>query len=148
MTGVTVTRVPPHGDLDDALAVRRDVFVDEQGVPENVEYDGKDDEATHFVAYADDRAVGTARVRVVEPGVAKVERVAVRAADRECGVGTAVMERVESWAVDCDLDRLTLHAQTRVAEFYAALGYERSSGVFEEAGIDHVAMAKSLDQAS
>jgi len=129
-------------DREAALTVRREVFIEEQGVSEDVEMDGKEDEAVHFLAIADDDPVGTARLREVEPGVGKVERVAVVADHRGEGVGRDLMERLEAEADDRGIDRLVMHAQTRVEAFYDRLGYERTSDVFEEAGIDHVEMEK------
>jgi predicted GNAT family N-acyltransferase len=129
-------------DREAALTVRREVFIEEQGVSEDVEMDGKEDEAVHFLAIADDDPVGTARLREVEPGVGKVERVAVVADHRGEGVGRDLMERLEAEADDRGIDRLVMHAQTRVEAFYERLGYERTSDVFEEAGIDHVEMEK------
>ena len=143
---VTVRRVDPGEGLSDAFAVRRAVFIEEQGVSEDEEMDGRDDEASHVVAYDGDRPVGTARLRTVEAGVGKVERVAVRAADRGEGVGRALMVAVESLAADRGVETLKLHAQTRVEGFYEKLGYETKSEVFQEAGIDHVAMVKELDR--
>jgi predicted GNAT family N-acyltransferase len=143
---VTVRRVDPDEGLSDAFAVRRAVFIEEQGVSEDEEMDGRDDEASHVVAYDGDRPVGTARLRTVEAGVGKVERVAVRAADRGEGIGRALMAEVESLAADRGVEALKLHAQTRVEGFYEKLDYETTSGVFQEAGIDHVAMVKELDR--
>jgi len=140
---VRVTEVG-EDSIEDAFDVRRDVFVEEQGVSEDEEMDGRDDEAAQFVAYDDDHAVGTARVRTPEDDVGKVERVAVRETYRRRGVGKALMERVEAWADDHGFETLKLHAQTHVEKFYADLGYETTSDVFEEAGIDHVAMRKDL----
>ncbi|QPV63066.1 GNAT family N-acetyltransferase [Halosimplex litoreum] len=131
-------------DREAALTVRRAVFIEEQGVSEDVEMDGKEDEAVHFVAVDGGDPIGTARLREVESGVGKVERVAVVADRRDEGVGRDLMERLEAEAADRGLDRLVMHAQTRVEEFYARLGYERTSDVFEEAGIDHVEMERSL----
>jgi len=133
-----------EADREAALAVRREVFVEEQGVAEDIEMDGREDEAVHFVAEDDGDPVGAARLREVEAGVGKVERVAVVADRREEGVGRDVMELLETTAADRGLDRLVMHAQTRVESFYERLGYERTSDVFEEAGIDHVEMAKEL----
>jgi len=82
---------------------------------------------------------------VVDDGVGKVERVAVRADYRETGLGRAIMERIESLARRRGLDRLELHSQTRVEGFYESLGYETTSGVFEEAGIPHVEMRRRLE---
>jgi predicted GNAT family N-acyltransferase len=143
---IRVTQVSEEG-IEDAFDVRRDVFIEEQGVDEDEEMDGRDDEATQFVAYggeSDDYPVGTARVRTPADDVGKVERVAVRETYRRRGVGKALMERVEAWASDHGFETLKLHAQTHVEAFYADLGYETTSDVFEEAGIDHVAMRKEL----
>jgi len=144
MRDAEIIVLPDDADLEPAFDVRRDVFVDEQGVDEAIEIDGKDPEATHVLARLDGEAVGTARLRAVDDGVGKVERVAVRADSRETGLGRAIMERVESLARERGLDRLELHSQTRVEGFYESLGYETTSGVFDEAGIPHVEMDKEL----
>lgn len=147
--------------FDDAVAVRFDVFVDGQGVSEDVELDGEDDAATHFLAYDGADAVGTARLRELDAGlddvlvapdavsadraVGKVERVAVRERYRGQGWGRRLMEAVEREATRRDLGTLVLHGQTRVEEFYERLGYETVSGEFVEADIPHVEMVKRLD---
>ena len=128
-----------------AHAVRRAVFIDEQGVPEAVEMDDSDDEAAHVVAYdpTHGHAVGTARLRTVD-GVAKIERVAVHANHRGRGLGTRLMESVENVARGQGHGEAHLHAQTSVESFYQSLGYETVSDEFEQAGILHVEMVKRL----
>jgi predicted GNAT family N-acyltransferase len=86
---VGVRRAETDAEQADAIAVRKTVFVEEQGVPEDLELDGKDDEAVHFVAYAagksdekpsddaDRRPVGVGRLREVGDRTGKVERIAV-----------------------------------------------------------------------
>jgi predicted GNAT family N-acyltransferase len=143
--GVTVTRVDSPAGLADAFAVRRAVFVEEQGVSETEEMDGRDEAARHVVAYDGDRPVGTARLRIPDPDVGKAERVAVRQSHRDRGVGTALMDELETWATERGVETMTLHAQTRVEGFYERLGYETTSGVFQEAGIDHVEMHKQME---
>jgi predicted GNAT family N-acyltransferase len=142
---VRVRRAETDADVADALAVRRAVFVEEQGVPEEIEVDGEDDAATHFVAYDGDRPIGAARLREVESGVGKVERVAVRRPRRGEGIGRALMAELERTAASAGIETLTLHAQTHVESFYDDLGYETTSDVFEEAGIEHVEMEKDID---
>lgn len=139
--------VRSESERDDALAVRHDVFVDEQGVPEALELDeyDRDRATTHFVAYDDGRAVGAARLRPVGDSVGKVERVAVRAEARGRGWGARLMDAVESRAREADLGTLTLHAQRPVEEFYRERGYRTVSDEFEEAGIPHVEMELELD---
>jgi len=147
---VTVRRAETEADREAALAVRREVFIEEQGVPEDIEVDGKDDEAVHFVAIDDGNPIGAARLRatdastVPEGTIGKVERVAVVADRRGEGLGRAVMAELESTAAALGLEELELHAQLHVEEFYDRLGYETTSDVFEEAGIDHVEMHKPL----
>lgn len=144
MTAYDVCRIPGEGDLADAYDVRRDVFVEEQDVSAEEEWDGRDEDATHYVAYDDGRAVGTARLRVPEDGVARIERVAVRKPDRGEGVGRLLMDALETEAREQGCAEARLHAQTAVEEFYGKLGYETTSGVFDEAGIPHVEMRKRL----
>jgi len=144
MTEIEVRRVAGDASLADAHAVRRAVFVEDQGVPEDVEMDGLDPEAWHLVAYAGTEPVGTARLREPDPGVAKVERVAVREAYRSQGLGRRLVHDLEDLARREGMDEATLHAQTTVEEFYESLGYETVSDVFDEADIPHVEMRKAL----
>lgn len=144
MSDAELRVLPGEADLEPAFEVRRDVFVDEQGVDEAIEIDGRDPDATHVLAEVDGEPIGTARLREVEPGTGKVERVAVRASHRGTGVGRRLMERIERVAADRGLDRLELHSQTRVEGFYERLGYVTVSEQFEEAGIPHVEMEKGL----
>ncbi|WP_232688786.1 GNAT family N-acetyltransferase [Halobacterium zhouii] len=139
-----VVRADTPERYDDALDVRMAVFVEEQGVPESVEVDDHEDEATHFVAYDADTPVATARLREYEPGVGKVERVAVLESRRGEGWGDRVMDALESAASE-SYDELYLHAQQAAAGFYERRDYEREGDSFEEAGIPHVAMRKSLN---
>jgi len=139
-----VQRIPGDGTLSDAYAVRRAVFIEEQDVPESLEMDGKDEDATHFVLLDGTSPVGTARLRMPDGALAKPERVAVRSAYRGRGLGRRLMELVESEARAHGCPRATLHAQTRVVDFYERLGYEVTSEQFEEAGIPHVEMEKKL----
>jgi predicted GNAT family N-acyltransferase len=128
----------------DALAVRYDVFVAEQGVPADLEVDDHEAEATHFVAYDDGRPVGAARLRRLDDGRGKVERVAVREEVRGEGWGRRLMARVEATAAERGIEVLVLHSQRPVEGFYERLGYRTTSDEFEEAGIPHVAMEKRL----
>ncbi|MDT3435217.1 GNAT family N-acetyltransferase [Haloarcula sp. 1CSR25-25] len=130
---------------DAATAVRTAVFVEEQGVSEDEELDGKDPDAVQFLARDGEYPVGTARLRFPESAVGKVERVAVREPYRGTGVGSALMRAVEAAAREDGATELTLHAQTQVEAFYRHLGYETVSDEFEEAGIPHVEMRKRLD---
>lgn len=131
----------------DALSVRRIVFIEEQQVPEEIEIDEHDDDATetiHFVAYSDGKPVGAARLRPYAPGVGKVERVAVHASERGTGLGRQIMLAMEETAREKGFAKLKLNAQTHAQRFYEKLGYVPVGDLFHEAGIEHIAMEKSL----
>jgi len=132
--------------VEQAHAVRRRVFIEEQGVAEAVEMDGKDQAATHVVLADDADPVATARVRVPTEATAKIERVAVLPAYRGDGLGRRVMDAAESAALDDGATEAVLHAQVRVRAFYERLGYTANGDTFEEAGIPHVEMRKSLSE--
>jgi predicted GNAT family N-acyltransferase len=135
-------------DLAACRALRRIVFIDEQGVPEALEWDGLDAEARHFLARARRPAsapvaLGTARMRIVD-GYAKAERVAVRQDARTRGVGRFLMLAVEAHARRRELPAIVLHAQVTAIPFYERLGYRAHGGIFLSAGIDHREMTKDL----
>ena len=126
-----------------AYAVRHQVFVEEQQVPPELERDEFDDLAIHLVALRGEDVVGTLRI-VVSGGHAKIGRMAVLAAERKSGVGTQLMERAAEVARGMNVREISLHAQLTAKEFYARLGYREEGDVFEEAGIAHVSMRKTI----
>jgi predicted GNAT family N-acyltransferase len=142
---IEVLEVRSRERLEQALAIRRAVFVQEQGVSEALEIDGRDDEAQHLLALHDDDPVGTLRLRWVEEGrVAKIERVAVLARARGAKVGQTLVETALTLARAAGADAATLHAQTTVQAFYIRLGFVAFGPEFIEDGIPHVAMRLSL----
>ncbi|ERH06455.1 MAG: putative acyltransferase [Halonotius sp. J07HN4] len=132
------------GTLAAAFAIRRAVFVIEQGVDPTVEWDDAESDATHLLLVANERPIGAARGRVVDANTIKAERVAVRRSARNEGWGRRLMAAVEAVGVEAGADRCLLHAQRRVEGFYHALGYRTVSEPFEEAGIPHVKMERVL----
>lgn len=127
--------------------IRSRVFIEEQGVPEALEYDGLDAACIHVVACLGGQVVGTARLRIVD-GVAKAERVAVDRVHRRAGVGRALMRGLEREALALGRDRMVLNAQEEAIPFYEALGYRAEGERFEEAGIPHRRMTLPLNPPS
>ncbi|HEX6995461.1 MAG TPA: GNAT family N-acetyltransferase [Gammaproteobacteria bacterium] len=146
MTAVSVREADYVADYAAIRAIRFAVFVDEQGVPASVEMDERDPECIHVLAFVGDEAVGTGRLDVAKRG--KVGRVAVLAAARGTGVGRALMTHLHEIARRHGLADVWCHAQVAAAPFYERLGYRRVGAVFEEAGIDHVRMVRSLSDAA
>ncbi|MDE2901369.1 MAG: GNAT family N-acetyltransferase [Chloroflexota bacterium] len=144
MPEVTVRRATSTRDLDALHALRWQVFVEEQGVPPEMESDELDETACQALAWSDGDAVGTGRVAMLAGGEARVGRMAVRADLRRQGVGGRVLRFLEQSAVADGAVEVTLHAQRYVAAFYLAHGYTEEGEPFEEAGIEHVMMRKRL----
>ena len=138
-----VRRARPD-ELERCLAIRREVFVEEQGVPIDEEMDAHDAVCVHFLALDAGDAVGTARLRETEAGRVKAERVAVRRPFRGAGVGCALMCALEDEVRTRGRRELVLNAQVPVIAFYERLGYRVEGPEFLEAGIPHRAMRKPL----
>jgi predicted GNAT family N-acyltransferase len=125
--------------MPDVLGLRHEVFVVEQGVPVELEMDELDRLATHLVAIEAGRVVGTLRI-LDDGGVAKIGRVAVRAALRRTGIGSRLMRRATESISSKGFSEIVLHAQVSVQPFYQRLGYVAEGDLFDEAGISHIAM--------
>ncbi len=144
-SGPTFTvRLAGPADGTGLHALRRQVFVVEQGVPAELETDAADDIAVHVVAVDPaGEVVGTGRY-VERDGHAAVGRMAVAARARGRRIGAAMLRRLEAVAADRGLAGVRLHAQATAEGFYDRAGYAVTGPHFVEAGIDHVPMAKSL----
>ena len=125
-------------DFTSLRRVRETVFIDEQRVPRELEFDDRDALCVHVLAFDGDVPVGTGRLDLAYGG--KVGRVAVVATHRRSGVGTAVMEALHGAARERNQSRLWCNAQLTAVPFYERLGYVSSGPVFVEAGIDHLRM--------
>ena len=145
MQQIEIVEVRSRDRLEQAFAVRRAVFVEEQGVSEALEIDGRDDEAQHLLALHDGQPVGTLRVSWIEDGrVAKIERVAVLPRARGAKVGRGLVEAALATARVTAAEAAMLHAQTTVQGFYAKLGFVAFGPEFIEDGIPHIAMRLSF----
>jgi predicted GNAT family N-acyltransferase len=146
MTGIAtyeVRRVRDENEMRQALDLRHDVFCVEQGVPEHEELDGRDGDGIHLVAMAGDQVLATCRVLLVG-NTAQFSRLAVRRAARRRGIATALLELADAETRAAGGRRIVLHAQTYAQQLYERAGYRPRGRVFVEAGIEHVAMEKTL----
>jgi YbgC/YbaW family acyl-CoA thioester hydrolase len=129
----------------DAAALRTRVFVQEQRIPAEMEWDEQDATAVHAVAYNRlGQPLATGRLLQPEPGVAKVGRMAVHPVLRGGGVGRQVLHALADAAAGRGDRRLVLHAQRSAQAFYDRLGFHTEGAPFEEAGIPHIEMAAAL----
>jgi predicted GNAT family N-acyltransferase len=149
--GLTVVRVQTMAEMAAALAIRRAVFIEEQGVPESLEIDEHDGDpatvetAIHVLGRVDDWAVATGRLLLAEPdGLLHIGRVAVLRDARGRGYGTTIMEALHDLARGRGYESVTLAAQMHALGFYERLGYVARGEVFLDAGIEHRWMDRPL----
>ncbi|HLV82737.1 MAG TPA: GNAT family N-acetyltransferase [Devosia sp.] len=137
---ISILIVPPFSTLcNAAFALRREVFVWEQKVPEAEEHDADDLTATHFVAIAAGEVVGTLRL-LDRPEHVKIGRVAVRQAFRGQGIAKAMIHAAMAHARAAGRDRFYLTAQSDKLDFYQRLGFVAFGPEFQDGGMPHRAM--------
>ena len=130
---------------DHARHLRTEVFLQEQKIPADMEWDDGDAAAVHAVAYNRlDQPVGTGRMLQQLPGVARIGRMAVHQALRGSGVGKQVLQALLTVAADRGDYEAMLHAQRSAEDFYLGLGFVPRGEPFEEAGIAHIEMSRTL----
>lgn len=128
----------------DAGRIRTEVFVDEQRIPAELEWDEADATAVHAVAYNRlGQPIATGRLLAAE-GTARIGRMAVHRVMRGAGVGEQVLRSLAAVAAARGDRLLTLHAQRTAEAFYARLGFRPAGAPFEEAGIPHITMTSGL----
>lgn len=145
MTNYQIKHVHSTEELNDAYAIRKKVFVEEQQVPPELEIDEHENQSEHFVAYNEQHIpVGAGRLRPLSNTEAKVERICVDHPERGNTLGAQIMQVLEKVAQEKGIQTLLLHAQDHAERFYQRLGYQTISEPFDEAGIIHVKMKKEL----
>ena len=143
---ITVVEVNNQELLEACFAIRMAIFVEEQGVPAEDEFDAYDalgTEARHILLYVDGTPAASSRLRIVDD-VAKLERICVMLEYRKHGLGRVLIDKLEQMALDQGLAKAKLHAQVQASGFYERLGYTPASDVFLEDGIPHLLMVKPL----
>ncbi len=121
--------------------VRFQVFVDEQGVPSDMELDEFDPLSWHAAALRDGQVVGAGRL--LPDG--HIGRMAVLAEWRGQGIGAALLQALMAEAARRGMRRLALSAQTHAVDFYARFGFVPEGPEYQEAGLPHQAMARLAD---
>ena len=121
----------------DAYSIRKRVFVEEQGVPEEMELDEFDLNARHALAYADSECIGTARLVTLTENIGRIGRMAVLPKYRGQGVGRRLLEALLKAAQSQAIKQVELHAQVTVIPFYEQFGFIAQGDIYDEAGIPH-----------
>ncbi|UCG10636.1 MAG: GNAT family N-acetyltransferase [Dehalococcoidia bacterium] len=136
--------VDSESELKDAFRIRRRVFIIEQNIPPNLEYDQDDRTALHMLAQEGGKAIGTARALFLSHNQAKLERLAVLKPFRGRGIGSEIIFFLEKELKNQGVEKVILHAQCRATAFYKSCGYQETGTPFWEVGIKHIKMQKQL----
>lgn len=140
-TGVNVRRADWEEDREVLRSIREQVFIEEQKVPKDLEWDDADADAIHFLA-EDHRGTAVGTARLLPSG--QIGRMAVMAERRGFGIGRALLDAAIEAARTEGRYSVFLHAQTHAQDFYAKAGFHAVGDEFDEAGIPHVQMEMTL----
>ena len=130
----------------EAYLIRKQVFIEEQGVPEDMELDEHDPLAKHALVYQDGLCVGTGRLVRLDNDHAQIGRMAVLSAYRNQSIGTAILSRLIALAKAEGILVLVLHSQISALPFYAKFGFVAEGPIYDEAGIPHRNMILLLEK--
>jgi predicted GNAT family N-acyltransferase len=137
--GNIITSWDKHSEA--ITSVREQVFLREQGIPADLDFDDNDAASTHVLWKVDGKPVATGRIQAD----GKIGRVAVLASFRNRGLGTAVVNALIQQASKAQLLKVYLNSQKSSIGFYEALGFTAEGEPFLEAGIEHIRMWRSTE---
>ena len=146
MEGLEIKEVKTEEEFAQCLAVRRAVFIDEIGVPEDIEvdeYDMLNGGCTHFLMLCGGQPVGAFRC-LAGGGSVHLQRLCILSEYRGKGIGRAALARAEQFSASIGACAVELHAKCGAAPFYKKCGYSVASAQFIEADVPHVKMIKKL----
>lgn len=124
--------------------LRREVFILEQGVPEDLEWDDKDETAVHFGIWQQGELLAYLRLVKIDPLQAKLTRMAVKKTERGRGYGSELVGEIIEYCRNQGFSEIVLDAQLTARNFYQRLGFLAHGPVFWDAGIEHIAMNMRL----
>ncbi|MFZ9264168.1 MAG: GNAT family N-acetyltransferase [Polynucleobacter sp.] len=136
-TSITITDWEDARELVKPIRIK--VFILEQKVPEELEWDEYDETAWHAVAKSNHQVIGTGRL-IINQSTAKIGRMAIDPEYRGKGIGIEMLKALINKGKEKGAQEFILHAQTHAIAFYAREGFEPYGPIFDEAGIPHVEM--------
>lgn len=129
-------------DILKVMVVRGIVFIEEQQVDWEGEIDEFENDSIHVLGEVDGQPVAAGRLRLLPGGWAKLERIAVRPRWRGRGIARQIVRALMELADEHGAERMKMHAQVYLEEFYRGFGFRREGAVFDECGIDHILMVR------
>ncbi|MCP4291415.1 MAG: GNAT family N-acetyltransferase [bacterium] len=139
---LTIRKAITEEDILKVMVVRGIVFIEEQDVDWEGEIDEFETQSIHFLGQCAGQPVAAGRLRILESGEAKLERIAVRQRWRGKGFARQMMQALLDETRPLGVVKLKLHAQVYLEDFYASFGFQRQGGIFRECEIDHILMTR------
>ncbi len=130
-------------DITDALKIRKEVFIKEQNVPHEIEFDGSDSYALSVVVYDEEKPVATGRIILRDENYT-LGRICVLSEYRNKKYGSVVVNELIKKCKDIGASSIHIHAQTQVIPFYEKLGFTCYGDEYKEAGIKHISMVLEI----
>jgi len=127
-------------DQESLSKVRRSVFIEEQQVPEELEWDDDDKTSVHVLVTYNNSPIATGRIKMD----GHIGRMAVLKNYRNKGIGSAILEALINFSKTLKMKSVYLHAQTTAIPFYEIHGFKISSEEFMDAGIPHKTMEMDI----
>ena len=142
---ITSVFLPGNQDVDEPFAIRREVFVEEQGAPEAEEFDSFDESALHLMVYVEEVPAATGRIWHDGKGF-RIGRLAVSKPYRGQQIGDLALRLLIYKALASGAETLTVSAQTYIASLYAKFGFKPVGEEYMEAGRPHIEMRLNKDE--
>ncbi len=139
----TTKWVSSTDNLEEVRRIREKVFIKEQGVPAELEFDGSDKYAISILVYEDNTPVATGRIILIEDNYT-LGRICVLKEHRHKKLGSVVINELIKKAEELGAPEVHIHAQTHVIDFYKQLGFTEYGKEFKEAGIKHISMMRRI----
>jgi len=140
---IRLEEVNDKESLAKVFDIRRKVFQIEQGIKEELDFDGQDKNAKQILLIYKGTPIGCARIRLID-NKAKLERIAVLSDFRGKGFGKILMNYLIAYSKNHNVDEIYFDAQQYLESFYGALGFKREGDPFEEVGIQHIKMKMKI----
>ncbi len=137
---ITYKEIETIPEFIDAIRIRVDVFIKEQGFAPGWEPDADDKTARQFIAVLGNEIIATARVRELSPRAFKIERMAVKKENRNAGIGKELMLHMLSELMKQKPASIWLNSQLHASAFYEKLGFQAVGAPFDQYGVMHVRM--------
>lgn len=142
---ITSVFIPGTQDLSEPFGIRRSVFIQEQNCPEEIDFDGLDEQALHLVVYMDEQPAATGRIWH-DGSDFRIGRLAVLKPYRGQKLGDLALRLLLYKAFSTGAQSIKISAQTYLIAFYRKFGFREIGDEYTEAGLPHVAMRVTKDQ--